>query len=87
MIDQYRYVMAFPPYLAHPFILLLFAASCGEMPSFDYNRVNLSQEPEIEKERFVEIGRVSFFRDYLYDIIVPEGHFLRILKPITGGLS
>ena len=57
------------------------------MPSFDYNRVNLSQEPEIEKERFVEIGRVSFFRDYLYDIIVPEGHFLRILKPITGGLS
>jgi len=36
----------------------------------------------MEKERFVETGRNSFFGDYLYDLIVPEGHFLRILKKI-----
>ena len=34
----------------------------------------------MEKERFVETGRSSFFGDYLYDQIVPEGHFLRKLK-------
>lgn len=34
----------------------------------------------MEKERFVETGRSSFFGDYLYDLIVPEGHFLRKLK-------
>jgi len=36
----------------------------------------------MEKERFVETGRSSFFGDYLYDLIVPEDHFLRILKQI-----
>jgi IS5 family transposase len=34
----------------------------------------------MEKERFVETGRSSFFGDYLYDQTVPEGHFLRKLK-------
>jgi transposase, IS5 family len=34
----------------------------------------------MEKERFVETGRSSFFGDYLYDQIVPEAHFLRKLK-------
>jgi IS5 family transposase len=34
----------------------------------------------MEKERFVETGRSSFFGDYLYDQIVPEDHFLRLLK-------
>ena len=36
MVDQDRYVVAFPPRLAHSPILPFFAASCGEMPSFDY---------------------------------------------------
>jgi len=34
----------------------------------------------MEKEHFVETGRSSFFGDYLYDQIVPENHFLHILK-------
>jgi len=34
----------------------------------------------MEKERFIETGRSSFFGDYLYDQIVPEDHFLRKLK-------
>lgn len=34
----------------------------------------------MEKERFVETGRSSFFSDYLYDQIVSEDHFLRKLK-------
>jgi transposase, IS5 family len=34
----------------------------------------------MEQARFVETGRSSFFGDYLYDQIVPEGHFLRKLK-------
>jgi transposase len=44
------------------------------------NQVNLIQESDMEKERFVETGRSSFFGDYLYDQIVPEDHFLRRLK-------
>ena len=36
----------------------------------------------MEKERFVETGRNSFFGDYLYDLIVPEGHFLRELRQV-----
>jgi hypothetical protein len=34
----------------------------------------------MEKERFVETGKSSFFGDYLYDQIVPKDHFLRKLK-------
>jgi len=34
----------------------------------------------MEKEHFVETERCSLFGDYLYDQIVPENHFLRILK-------
>jgi IS5 family transposase len=41
---------------------------------------NLIQESDMEKERYVETGRSSFFGDYLYDQIVPEDHFLRKLK-------
>lgn len=38
MVDQDRYVVTLPPRLAHSPILPLFAASCGEMPSFDYTK-------------------------------------------------
>lgn len=34
----------------------------------------------MERKRFVETGRDSFFGDYLYDQVVPQDHFLRILK-------
>ena len=34
----------------------------------------------MERERFVETGKSSFYGDYLYDQIVPENHFLRQLK-------
>ena len=33
-----------------------------------------------EKQRFVKTANKSFYGDYLYDQVVPEGHFLRILK-------
>ena len=46
----------------------------------DYKQANLIQESDMEKERFVETGKSSFFGDYLYDQIVPEDHFLRKLK-------
>ena len=36
----------------------------------------------MEKERFIETGKSSFFGDYVYDRIVPAGHFLRKLKEI-----
>lgn len=34
----------------------------------------------MEKPRFVETGSGSFFGDYLYEQVVPAGHFLRQLK-------
>ena len=34
----------------------------------------------MEKGHFIETGRDSFYGDYLYDLIVPEDHFLRKLK-------
>lgn len=34
----------------------------------------------MEQQRFVETGRASFFGDYLYEQVVPQGHFLRKLK-------
>lgn len=34
----------------------------------------------MEKPRFVETGRGSFFGDYLYDQVVPAHHFLRELR-------
>jgi len=36
----------------------------------------------MDKERFVETGSGSFFGEYLYDQVVPQGHFLRQLKQI-----
>jgi IS5 family transposase len=36
----------------------------------------------MEKPRFVETGSSSFFGEYLYDQVVPQGHFLRQLKKI-----
>jgi len=36
----------------------------------------------MEKKRFAETGKGSFFGDYVYDRIVPAGHFLRKLKEI-----
>lgn len=34
----------------------------------------------MERQRFVETGKDSFFGDYLYDQVVPPNHFLRKLK-------
>ena len=34
----------------------------------------------MEKAHFVKTGTDSFFGEYLYEITVPEGHFLRKLK-------
>lgn len=34
----------------------------------------------MEKERFVETGKTSFFGEYLYDQVVPANHFLRKLQ-------
>ena len=34
----------------------------------------------MEQQRFVETGRDSFFGDYLYNLVVPQGHFLRQLR-------
>jgi len=36
----------------------------------------------MEKQRFVKTGSSSFFGEYLYDQVVPQGHFLRQLKQI-----
>jgi IS5 family transposase len=36
----------------------------------------------MEQRRYVETGSDSFFGEYLYNQIVPQGHFLRILKQI-----
>lgn len=37
----------------------------------------------MDNPRFVETGRSSFFGEYLYDQIVPKGHFLRQLNQIV----
>jgi len=34
----------------------------------------------MEQQRYAETGRDSFFGDYLYEQVVPQGHFLRMLK-------
>ena len=36
----------------------------------------------MEQRRYVETGSDSFFGEYLYNQIVPRGHFLRKLKQI-----
>ena len=36
----------------------------------------------METVRFIERGTQSFYGDYLYDLIVPEDHFLRKLNAI-----
>ena len=36
------------------------------------------------KQRYVESGENSFFSKYLYDLIVPANHFLRMLNEIIG---
>jgi len=36
----------------------------------------------MEQPHFVETGSSSFFGEYLYDQVVPQGHFLRQLKQI-----
>jgi hypothetical protein len=35
----------------------------------DQNQANLTRESDMEKERFLETGRNSFFGDFLYDHI------------------
>lgn len=37
----------------------------------------------MEQTRFVETGRGTFFGDYLYDQVVPQDHFLRILRKVV----
>src|SRR4030043_1490225 len=37
----------------------------------------------MDNPRFVETGSSSFFGEYLYDQIVPKGHFLRQLNQIV----
>lgn len=39
VVYQYRDIVTLPPCFTHTSILLFFAASCGEMPSFDYINV------------------------------------------------
>ena len=34
----------------------------------------------MEQPRFVETGGGTFFGEYLYDQVVPQNHFLRILR-------
>lgn len=34
----------------------------------------------MEQQRFIETGRDSFFGNYLYEQIIPQDHFLRLLK-------
>jgi len=34
----------------------------------------------MEQRRYIETGSDSFFGEYLYNQIVPQGHFLRKLK-------
>jgi hypothetical protein len=36
----------------------------------------------MEKPNFIETGTSSFFGEYLYDQVVPQGHLLRQLKQI-----
>jgi IS5 family transposase len=36
----------------------------------------------MEQKRFVETGNNSFYGEYLYDQVVPQGHFLRKLHKI-----
>jgi hypothetical protein len=43
-----------------------------------------TSEAIMEKQRYVKTDDQSFFRDYLYDQIVPEDHFLRKLKQLIG---
>jgi hypothetical protein len=38
------------------------------------------KEQTMERQRFVETGRDSFFGDYLYNQVVPQEHFLRKMK-------
>jgi len=37
-------------------------------------------EPNMEQQRYVDTGNNSFFGAYLYDQVVPQGHFLRKLR-------
>jgi len=34
----------------------------------------------MEQQRYVDTGSNSFFGEYLYNQVVPQGHFLRKLK-------
>jgi len=47
-----------------------------------YNQASLTQELEMDNPRFIETGKSSFFGEYIYDQVVPQGHFLRQLNQI-----
>jgi transposase len=38
----------------------------------------------MEQERYVETGNESFFGEYLYDLVVPQDHFLRKLQEVVN---
>jgi IS5 family transposase len=37
----------------------------------------------MDKERYIETGRGSFFGEYLYDQVIPEDHFLKKLRGVV----
>ena len=37
----------------------------------------------MEQTRFVETGSSTFFGEYLYDQVIPQDHFLRILRKVV----
>ena len=41
VVYQYRDIVTLPPCFTHSSTLLFFAASCGEMPSFDYKNAGI----------------------------------------------
>ena len=47
---------------------------------FNKIRAYHSLEPNKEQQRYVDTGSNSFFGEYLYDQVVPQGHFLGKLK-------
>jgi IS5 family transposase len=38
----------------------------------------------MEQERYIETGSGSFFGEYLYDLVVPQDHFLRKLQEVVN---
>ncbi len=52
--------MTLPPGLTHPSILLFFAASCGEMPSFDYSFTKCIEPYALLEEKDILLKMLDF---------------------------